>query len=298
MATPVFFRLPEMSWRGIVLPVVKRDCRFDISAAVLPVMYQTEIVQPILRRARVWSYEIPLTDGLSVAPYKDAFSSTFSKFLTACQDRKPGALIDPVHGEVQAIPGKWVDSASVEDLLGARISVEFVEYVEPDDIAKPLEAADFGVLLSVGKSLDSAILKIPSIKAPSLPRLPSFEEFIGKIKGYVDAANRLTQKAIAKLHSMDAACQRLIGSIDRLANPIETLEARFYAVKMRKLIALTLQRQNPVRVTSQIVVRTQKTVTAMAAQYKMSVGDFIDLNPTLRSALVVTPGTKVTIYRG
>lgn len=296
---PALALRPHLSWRGIVLPYSSASCEFEQVQATNPILNRTELVQVTVRKARIFTYEIPLTDGLSIDPYKQAFTKTFNEFLAAYIDKSRGVLIDPVHGTLDAVPGKWVNSLSLRDFMGTEAKVTFAESIDPDTIEQDPPVVTWDAVLTNAKALDTAILSIPKLRLP--PKFPpaiTFAQTILKIKGYGGTLIRAGKRATAELHAVANACEKLVETFDKLTNPVDTLKARQAAQRLHKSVQAVLRRADPIHSTRVFVVRGGKSVAALTAQVGMEVADLVQLNPPIATSPVVPPGARVRVTNG
>lgn len=287
---------PECQWRDIIFPITSREVRFGIKLAEYPILYRRQMTEALLVGAKVFTYDIPATDGLKVKPYAQWFSVSFEKFHAAFANRTVGALQDPVYGGLQAIPYEWSDTISVADRNGARIRASFVEYVSDGMLESEPVGALAGKAGFYAKSLDDAILKLPKTSLPSLPGT-SFTQMISQIKGIGDQIIRQGQRATGMLQDIASHCMALVDTFDRLANPGESIGAKAAAVALHKVVRELIKRvSNPTKMVKVIVTSTTILVAALAAQYGISMGELLALNPDLVKRTRVPPGTQVKIY--
>lgn len=291
----------ECQWRKIIFPITGREVRFGVALAKYPILYRTELHESLLTSARVFTYQIPATDGLSRKPYTKWFSTTFDKFYQAFHDRSVGALNDPVYGGLQALPLEWDERLTLEDRSGVALQVSFVEWVDPNVLESEPKGALMDKAYTEAKTLDSAIAKMANTTLSQLPDYPpreSFTAIISKVKGVGDRLIRSGQKATALLHDVAGKCEALVRTFDKLRNPGETIGARAAAQRLHKTcLEIAKRAADPAKLVKEVTTNTAQTITGLAMDAGMAVADLIALNPVLVSMRKVPPGTKVRIYR-
>jgi LysM repeat protein len=287
----------DCQWRSIIFPITGREVRFGVALAKYPILYRTELHESLLTSARVFTYQIPATDGLRKGTYTKWFSTTFDKFYQAFHDRSVGALNDPVYGGLQALPLEWDERLTLEDRSGVALQVSFVEWVDPGMLESEPKGALLDKANSEAKTLDTEIAKVSTAKLPKLPTT-SFTQMIAQVKGVGDRLIRSGQKATAQLHDIASHCEALVRTFDRLLNPGETIGARAAAQRLHKTcLEIAKRAANPAKLVKEITTNTAQTVTGLAADAGMAVADLLALNPLLVSMRRVPPGTKVRVYR-
>lgn len=301
MAEDKFKELPHLTWRGITLPIAERGHRFAHEGTDHQIIYRNGVaVEMTGAGARVFSYTLPMRDGITKGPYKFAFTSTLRKLWLAYHDDKsPGVLSDPIYGDIVCVPQEWDETTDVSKRDGVDVRVSFKEHIPVNGTAKKA-APSLDSLSGKAKRLDDAVKKTkwpvqqPPPKATASP--------LAIASGIIQQGNFAVSRSKAQVHEVAMR----MGEVEDAAAEAEKNGAPGMGVIRRdarnaRLDATKVANAPPRDAFSevvQVVSTAPRDLFETAKALGLSVQDLIYLNPGLARNPKVEPGTRIWTRQG
>lgn len=290
----VLSRLPIASWRGIEVPLLSQQARFDQDQAKHVFQYRDNAVIEGLG-SRNWDIQwtIPFRQGIAIEPFRELFLDVFPRFLDAVRDRSPGDLYDPVLGyyrcRVTSVDFQTVPSTRD----GVDLQVGFIHTPEQGEIDLP--AADLYNVPSLQQgagALDAAVGELfrSTDRPPPEPTVDPLRAIAGLGQQVTQNVNRV-QAGILNFQSNVQAVQDAIEDLERpdlapLLRATRRLRANAEFAKERAT--------NPLGIIRRITTTVAKSVGAVAAELAIDPEELLRLNPSLAASPLVPAGTVVT----
>lgn len=284
-------RLPKMSFRGIALPIVDRVHDFGQMTNEHTFIYRDGVTTEMLGvGARRFTYAALLRESITVAGYKNLFSSVLRKFYEACLNPEAGPLIDPVHGEILCTPGPWHETTDHRRTDGVDVQISFVEYTAIGEQVADQPPTIQGVYDSA-KALD---VEVAATKWTQ--QVPSPEATVDPLSGFAGLLEQ-TNTARERFDNMGMSVSDKALKVERAAEKLGLAgePARRAARKLR-LDSYRLAKAPPrdkAGILREQVTTAPKTIAQIAAESGMSIADLIRSNASLARSPMVPAGTKV-----
>lgn len=282
-------KLPPFSFRGVSMPLTGREANHAHESAEVGLQFRNgnyvEITGGTGWRFR---YSIPARECIVGSGFKAVFTDVYRRFLTAYLDTTAGELSDPVLGVMQAKPARWNDQIEATKRDGTDLVVEFSQHIEAD--TEPLQLVSLGSVASEAGKLNAEIIRMMTYEdeAAKLPMDP-----LQQLAGYGAQIEAMGDRIDAKLSRIGSGLDKLEAQIERLENPDRAKWVRDLRRIRVGLFRLERRAANPHKSIQRVAVNYSKTVGALAAEFKMTLDDFLALNPALALMNPVPAGTKV-----
>jgi hypothetical protein len=218
--------------------------------------------------------------------------------MRACLDRTAGELGHPLLGKLRAKCRSHRTVVDPNRRDGVDVEVEFIEATDEEDELSVLlgQNSPLGACVAAARNLDAGLVNVSPV--PTLPErlkpslLDSINQLsgliaqfklgigniVGQIDGYASAVDQLTEQIKSiddpKNYQVLNACEQLFASLLRLSEEVVKKSRPFFPA----------------------VVPFETNLAGAAAFFKMSVADFVSLNPLIASRETVRAGTAVFVY--
>lgn len=293
----VFDATEYLQWRDVILPVQDWSHRFSHQAIEHHIIYRAGVAIDMMgAQGRVFSYVLPLRNGISKAPFQNAFTGIYYRLYDAYRNKDAGDLIDPVHGPVWAVPGEWDAHTDPNGLDGVEVRLTFREDT-PVDGAREDSPPTFAEILTESKSLDD---EIQTVDWERPEEVTNTTDLLSAGAGLISQVNRMKEKlgatylsVVNKIDKLEMQLEELMSTNDPAINDLR--------LKIRKFRSnLTNAANEPPNEKGKIVsrvVESDTTVTALAAAYGMDLSDFLRLNPGLARNPYVKAETTIRVIK-
>lgn len=290
----VLSRLPIASWRGIEVPLLSQQARFDQDQARHVYQFRDNAVIEALG-SRNWDIQwvIPFRQGIAIEPFSELFFDVLPLFLGAVRDRSPGDLYDPILGyyrcrvtsvDEQAVPG-------TRD--GVDVTVGFIHDPEPGELDLP--GADLYNIPSLQQGAGALDAEVGEL-FESDDRPPP-EPTVDPLRAIAGAGQQITQN----INRAQANVANFQNRVQTVQETIEDLERPDLAPLVRSARRLRANAEfakdrvtNPLGIIRRVTTTVAKSVAAVAAELAVTPGDLLKLNPSLATSPLVPAGTVVT----
>lgn len=303
---PAFDKLPHAVWRTITFPVSERTVRFAHEGTDHQFIYRDGVAVEMMGAGpRVITYTIPFRDGLTKGPYGNVgadstpamFSAWLLKFWRVYHDDKtPGALYDPVYGDLICVPQEWDEQSDAQQRDGVTVRVSFKEHTPPSEETPRLDNT-LDQIKAGAVRLDDEVDRIDWPIQENSPNAQN--DLFSTLAGVIQQGN----------YQMNRVKGRIQGVVERIARVEEaaaeaektmTSGAGFLREQARILRLKTI-RMSSAAVVGGRRVRTKarnsdSTVINEAAKAGMTIEAFLNLNPELAGSLVIKRGTIFKVY--
>lgn len=289
----VLSQLPIASWRGIEVPLLNQQARFDQDQARHVYNFRDNAIIEALG-SRNWDIQwtIPFRQGIAIEPFRELFLEVFPRFLDAVRDRSPGDLYDPVLGyyrcRVTSVDFQTV--ANIRD--GVDLTVGFIHAPESGEIDLP--AADLANVSSLQQgagALDAAVGEI--FRSDDLP--PP-EPTVDPLRAIAGIGQQVTQQ----VNRFQAGIVNFQSRVQAVQDAVEDLESPEFAPLVRSARRLRANAEfakeratTPLGVIRRITTTVAKGVGAVAAELAVEPEELLRLNPGLAASPLVPAGTVV-----
>lgn len=292
MTTDALSKLQLFSWRDQVYPLLTRQVSFAHEGAKHRIQYRdNDFIEQLGPHSLVFSYTIPMRQGIASGPYKDLFTVGYPLLFAAMRDREKGVLLDPVLGEFVCTPVSWSDDLDVAKRDGTDVRIEFEHAPDVDEI-EDLKALTLQGVTSDAGALDAELGKVDWQQEPS-PE-PTMDA-LNAISGFGAQLEAQGGKAAASLEDFAYKCEKIDQQIDRLQNPDVWPLKRAVRRNRASAVALSKRAQDPTKEIKTTVVSHVRTIAGLAAEADMTVAELLAQNPSLSRLPFVTPGTAVNV---
>lgn len=308
MTTP-FEQLSDMYWRGTKYPVSESEVYFRQGNIKHPVSFGAgELVQAAGSENLILAYTIPMREYLTDEGYPNLFTVGLPKLFRDCLNNTPGPLVDPIHGELPALPESYREPRDEQKKDGVDVHVEFV-------FAPSLE--QLTALLAVRPSPLSLLTGTKALAAATLTvRTPTTEEAQAALADAQAAADLAQASAesiqvessvgrfVAQIENVSAQLESYERSINEMQEPLTyplVQESRRLCLAAydlgRRFVPQSTGRNSATaqRRTRTVVVAQDSTTTALAKQHGMTLVDLIQRNPRLARSPRVVRGTQIVV---
>lgn len=288
--------LPRFSFRGIEVPITGvRTATFSHAEARHTFLYRdNEIVESTGARNWTFSYTFPMRQDISAGPYKNLYSVILPQLVAACRDRTAGELVDPELGLFMCKPTQLTSEIDVTKRDGSDLRVEFIHSPELEEV--DLEVVGFldaGSLASEGGALDEQIALVDwGQEEPPEPSADIFSAIDGIGRQFEHAGNQLSNK----LDDAAFRLEKIEATVDRLENP-KVWPLKRSSRRLREAVLRIKNRGNdPVRRIITVTQNYEKSISEVAAEHGMGVGELLALNPTIARAPRVAINASVRVF--
>lgn len=300
--TDVFKELPRLAWRGIKVPVLERSVSFEQEYARHKYAYRdNEYLEALGRKNWRFEYTIPFREDITKGPYKHLYVETFAKFIQACRDNSVGDLVDPVLGVYYARCESVSIRTDINRRDGEDVQVVFVD-------SPPLDEADDAYFFS---SSQAGAVQQARYLISVLPPFANAEE-LAELSAIPDGLDILDQiagigaMALSYVDRVDAALARYEAKIDKIIDVFDDINKRISSPETMPLIRSLIRAKDAVQklkskslmqsapIFSDVTV-ADMPVAVLAYKYKMTLADFLRINPKLPMPLVPS-GTNVKYF--
>lgn len=310
----LFKQLPALYWRGVgPLPIANRQVSFEHDIIRHKFMYRDdELVESVGRKNWIFSYTLAFYEDISPGKhgYKNLYTKTFPEFLAACRNRDVGTLEDPMLGSYLVRCENFNVSTDVNRRDGESVEVRFIYSPNEAEIDEPLR--DFSAVTQNAVNLDSDIrltlaqleklgIKSQDIKT-SLEAGKGSIDLLAFIAGagnraalYIDQIDAAFASYYSRITNVVDAYQRLAKRIPISRKPGEKIvfdPTYMPAIReaKRQIDAIRSVKGSVVLSAGKVVVtmktKQDHTVSELAAEFGMTVTDFLALNSSIPKPMV------------
>lgn len=295
--TDILRQLSPAAWRAIEFPITGRDYGFSQQQARHKFIFRNnEIVESLGHESPTYRYTIPFREDIAVGPYAHLFVEVYPRFLAACQDDTAGVLDDPFHGPVQCKCVSLREVVSVERKDGIDVEAEFIVAPDPEDVLEDL-GAHIATLQGAGDVAGLFDAQVPLVDWKQEPPPEPTHDIFDTISSIGDQLSVAGSKVTATLANVAFKMEKATASIDKLKNP--NLAPLRQQARRLQLAALNLHDEatTPPRPTELFKTTAEIGVIALAGLCRMTLADFLRLNPGLPRTGRVPPRTSVKKYK-
>lgn len=290
--TDVFAQLPRFSWRGTEYPVLERTASFAHENARHHVEYQNgALVETTGAHNLILRYKLALREDIAKGPYRRLFQDGYTQLFIDTRNREPGALIDPVLGELQCVPTSWNDTLDVQKRDGTDVEVEF-EHAPEIGAPEVFNLISLEEAEEAAKRLDEEIERILADEADLFEGTgePTADLF-DTISGVGAQAQAQTEKFAAGLENYAFKLEKIERQIEAAENP--RLAPMQRAVRRNRDVSTRLAKRgsNPAATVKRVKANYDRTIAQAAADVDMSIEALIKANPILAKVGYVPIGT-------
>ncbi len=291
----VLIQLKPLSWRGILLPITGRQVGFSHGLAKHKFQFRDGIhPEPTGRGELTFRYSVPMRENIAKGPYKHLFIDTLPKLWAAMQDRKPGPLNDPVHGEFDALPVSYSETLDVAVRDGVDLEIDFIH-------APSLDEA-----IVAGRGLSSVTALASDLAA--MTAAIQTQEWLQEIHEEVqlDLLDSLTavgdqlqlagDQFTGKFDKVAFQMDQLTDVMDELEDP-ETWPFRDTAQNFKEsALRLRDSASDPASKIVNITIAANQTITAVSASLGIDTEALLALNESLAETAPLVPKGTVVFY--
>jgi len=304
----LFDQLPRFKWRGVEYPISGRSVSFAHESVQHKLQRRNQdLVEQTGAHNLVFSYTIPMREGINKGPYRNLFLKMLPKLFEAVRDRSPGELIDPVYGIRRAVPASYMDELDVMRRDGVDLRLEFTDRPEDDEEAA-FAFPTVQSLLDDRRDLEVAAQEIELEPADEQEAIAvrQFEQIKSErgVSDILDGIAGLGQQINAQINRVNAAIEHRISQLEKIeavASSLSTPNGAILRSRARRSRAsaylvqgAALQNATARRSTNSY----PRSVASIAAQYGVTVAEFLQLNPQLASKPIVASGVEFVIPNG
>lgn len=295
-----FVQLPQMSWRDIMLPVLDRQHRFSHEGTDHQIIYRNGVaVEMMGAGARVFTYTLPMREGITKAPHGGLFSRTLLQLWRAYHDDKsPGPLYDPVYGLITCVPQEWDETTDVQKRDGVDVRVSFKEHV-PDEASDETAASSLDSITTDAKRLDEAVTRFPWPVQQPPPAATT--DPLSFVTGIMDQGNFAVQRARGRVHEVAMRMndvERAAGESERNGVPGAGVLRR--SARSGRLKATRVANAPPRDAFSelvQVVNQLPSDIFVTAKELGVTVTELLTWNPFLSRNPEIAPGVRIYTRR-
>ena len=292
-----FLQLPHLTWRGIILPISDRSHRFAHEGTDHQVIYRDGVaVEMTGAGGSVFSYTLPMREGITKGPYGGLFSRTLIEFYKSYHDDKsPGELYDPIYGLLTCVPQEWDETTDISKRDGVDVRVSFKVHT-PDDGTGAAASPSLDSLQTDAQRLDEEVKTVPWI-THQLPPPDATTDPFSAVAGVMQQGNFAVSRVKATCH--DVAYR--MSEVEDAASEAEKngMPGAGYIrrdARSARLKATRVAEAPPRKMASQVVQETMsapKDLLRAAMGLGLTVQEFLELNAELSREVVIPTGTKV-----
>lgn len=292
--TDAISKLPLFSWRDQEYPVLSRRVSFAHEGAEHRIQYRDgDFVDQLGAHSLIFSYTLPMRQGIATGPYKDLFTVGYPLLFAAMRDREKGVMVDPVLGEFICTPSSWTDDLDVLKRDGTDVEIEFKhapDETEEEDL-RPITVQ--GVASDAG-ALDAELKKVDWEQEPS-PE-PTMDA-LNAISGFGAQLEAQGGKVAASLEDFAYKCEKVDQQIDRLKNPDVWPLKRAVRRNRASAVALAKRAKDPTKEIVELTLSHGRTLSVLARELGMTMKDLLEQNPALARSPHVPQGQVVNALR-
>lgn len=293
--------LPTFSWRGVTYPVAERSVSFTHENVQHKLQRRNlDLVEQTGAHNFVLTYSIPMREDLNKGPYVNLFTEGLQRLLDDCRNKEAGDLWDPIYGLLRCVPTSYDDNSDVNKRDGTDIKVEFLHSPESadDDIAvTPTGSAvsqdsrEFEAEVQAFEVAANEADEIDPVTSIKLTDLLTQTSAFGRI------ALNTPNEILGEMNKITLLAKDIEETLeDATAPDVQVVRNRARNIRDRAYQVLQNSAQiNPVRTS---YVTTAKSVTSLAAEFKVSVAELLRANPQMATRPLVQPGTTIVIPSG
>jgi len=287
-------KLPLFEWRDRQYPITERQVSFQHEGATHRLQYRdNDFIEQLGSHSLSFRYTLPLRQGIASGPYKELFTVDYPILFGDCRNRERGRLLDPVLGEVWAVPVSWSDDMDVAKRDGTDIRIEFIHSPDVDESSDLKSITIQGVGTEAG-ALDAELSKVDWQQEPS-PE-PSMDA-LNAISGFGAQLEAQGGKFSAALDDFAYKNEKIEQQIDRLQNP-DVWPLKRAARRNRAAAAdLGKRAQDPTKEIVQTTLSHGRALSVLAAEVGMSLQQLLELNPGLARSPHAPSGYVVNVAR-
>ncbi|HTJ17831.1 MAG TPA: hypothetical protein VL494_13720 [Steroidobacteraceae bacterium] len=287
-------KLPFFEWRDQKYPVMSRQVSFAHEGAKHRLQYRdNDFIEQLGPHSLIFSYVLPMRQGIAVGPYKDLFTTWYPLLFAAMRDREKGVMVDPVLGEFVCTPVSWNDDMDMQKRDGTDVRVEFEHAPDADEV-EDLKTINIQGLSSVAGSLDAELAKVNWEQEPSPG--PTMD-VLNAISGFGAQLEAQHDKFVAALEDFAYKNQKIDQQIDRLQNPDVWPLKRAVRRNRANAVSLAKRAQDPTKEIVQTTVNYGRTLSALAREVGMTTAALLEQNPALARSPFVPGGTVINVTR-
>lgn len=294
----VFDSLQGFRWAALDLPFTGRSYEFRHEQAEHKFIFRDrELIESLGRKNPTWKYTIPFRESIILPRYRNLFTKAYPVFLRDCQDGLRKALVDPVHGTIQAKCVSLREMLDVNRRDGVDVEVEFIEAPFEDEIfdtSRPL--ISLPTIAAQVKSFDDKITSgaYPVQVNSEQATLDPFAA-IGSIGDQINAAGN---KVNATIGDLVYRAKKTEDSINRAKQP-RLAVAR---AQVREIRDMALRAPDHLGVTGNRPIGTYVTksavdIASLAGLLSNTAAELVKLNGLLARSPTVKINTSVRYYQ-
>lgn len=293
-----FDSLPHFSWRGIKVPIIGRRRTFSHQEVTHQIQYASgEIVEITVSNNWRFDYTLPFREGIDKGGYGALFTKRLKDFQAAFEDRLPGELIDPVHGSIVARPISFSESLDASRRDGVEVDVAFVEHKTSGELRPNVPFAPSNEsLVTDARAIDNQVALQTWEGDEPEDLADGGINPIDALTSVIRQADRVNQRNKAifedtarRLHALEDAVD---DSGDSSLVPIK-VNARKARLDVMRAKA---RERSEGKQTKLFRLPTDMAPTDVASLVKMSLYDFVVLNPFVANDTLILQGTVVRYY--
>jgi hypothetical protein len=294
--TDVLRLLPPLQWRGRRYPITARSMSFQHENALTRIQYRDgEFVDMTGARGFIFSYTIPMREDIAKGPYKNLFVEGLPVLLRDFRNRTPDELVDPVYGTFRCAPSSFTDDTDVNKRDGSDVRVEFQhapQFAQADPAVTDNLQSLNGLVADAGK-LDGELKSKRDWRQEPSPQ--ALTNILDAINTFGVRGLRQVDRVSGYLNDIALRLEKIEDTADRAENP-QNWPLRNQARKLRDAV-LTLNKravENPTRKFRRITRNYAATISAVAAEFDMTVAELLRLNPAIVRLPFIPAGTVIT----
>lgn len=294
--TDVLRLLPPFEWRGRRYPIVSRTVTFQHENALTRIQYRDgEFVDMTGAKGFTFSYGIPMREDIAKGPYKNLFVEGLPVLLRDCRNRTPDFLVDPIYGSFRCVPAAFTEEAEPNKRDGVDVRIEFQhapQFAQPDPGVKDNLQSLNGLVADAGKLDQELVSKRDWRQEPSPEALT---DILSAINTVGQKGLRQVDKITGYLSDMSFRLEKIEDTADRAENP-QNWQLRNEVRRMRDAIVTLNKRatEPPTRKFRRITRNYAATISAVAAEFDMTVAELLQLNPGIARLPMIPAGTVIT----
>ncbi len=295
MTNPLDF-LPPLSWRGKTYPVMDRQVGFIHENVDHRIQYRSnDYPEPIGPHSFLFRYTIPMRQDIFPGKYGELFNEGLPLLITDMRNKEPGDLNDPILGLYRCVPVSYQETTDVNKRNGTDVHVEFLHAPRIGDTDPELPQTITGIVgLAGDRGLSDTDLAKQDWEQEPSPE--GVTDILSAIDGIGKQGLRQVDKIAANLSSLAAKLQEIEDTADKIENP-QNWQIRDSARELHLAVLKAKDRisEDPATKTRRLVVKTTTTISRLAAESGLTIGEILASNPGLARSPYIAKGTKVFI---
>lgn len=291
--------LPSLRWRGVSYPVASRSVSFAHESVQHVITKGSQnLIEQVNPHNLVFSYTIPMRDGIFKGPYKSLFSAGLSKLFADLRNKEPGTLQDPIYGIFRCVPTSFADDTDTNKRDGTDIRVDFT--VAPQEgvlaVIKPtsIRAVASGYL---SRALNPIKVTVDDSKPKAVAAQRSMASLNDLMTGLSDAVV-LTGSQLSNYRNDIHTASDRAKSLESKANSLVLAEARFVKRDARRARAHMIDlrsRSDIVARAANVTITRARSVVSIANEYGVTVAALVAANKSLLRSPMIPAGSVVFI---